>query len=163
MRGTRESRLASDLIDGETASSQEVPGDFEPKSRQILHQGNAQPLVRDVPEVVHRTTRGAGKVLSPKRLAIGLRHEVHHAEQRRSETRTAFGRPSSMVRCIHPSIDKQWSRCGVGIWMATWTSGGRCSYRSPAASISAASTRSVNTSPVERLMCSSLTSRTAAA
>src|SRR2546422_4562479 len=87
MRGTRESRLASDLIDGETAGSQEVPGDFESKTRQILHQGNAQPLVRDVPEVVHRTPRGAGKVLSAKRLAIGLRHEVHHAEQGRSETR----------------------------------------------------------------------------
>src|SRR5207245_7752440 len=87
MRGTRESGLPSDLVDGETGGSQEVPGDFEPKTRQILHQGNAQPLVRDVPEVVHRTPRGAGKDLSAQRLAMGLSQDINNAEQRRSETR----------------------------------------------------------------------------
>src|ERR1700682_6581746 len=64
-----------------------MPSDFEAKTGQILHEGNAKPLVRDVPEVVDGIADSAGEVLSAKRPAIGPCHEVHQSEQRRSKTR----------------------------------------------------------------------------
>jgi len=69
------------LIDRQARGGQEVSSDFESKTRQILHEGNAKPLVRDVPEVVDGISDSVGEVLSAKWLAIGLCYEVHQSEQ----------------------------------------------------------------------------------
>jgi len=52
------------LIDGEIGDGKEVASNFESKTRQILHEGNAKPLVRDVREVVDGIPDSAGKILS---------------------------------------------------------------------------------------------------
>ena len=75
------------MIDGEIGGGKEVASNFESKTRQILHEGNAKPLVREVREVVDGIPDSAGEILSAKGLVIGLGHEVDQSEQRRSETR----------------------------------------------------------------------------